>query len=252
MRCTWYAVAVLLLLSVFVQADPFIVPPESVLPPEDWTTAFPYQRNAMIDFATDPHTWPFDANAGAPARELSPSVGNYILEGTHDPDYYDSDYLVWVPDQMQWFDTHPAAGDRQGLIGVSNQENVEFTLNYHLDNVPTRNPVKHMWIEIEYYYSGTGTWSAAIVPSIGKLTEAAVDQVQLQDGWYRWNGWAELKPNPLWEDIFVTVSTNPTASGTLLVDYIHVATECVPEPGTMALFGIGGVALVLLRRRRAA
>ncbi|MCK4293484.1 MAG: PEP-CTERM sorting domain-containing protein [Planctomycetes bacterium] len=51
-----------------------------------------------------------------------------------------------------------------------------------------------------------------------------------------------LYPNPPEEYITIT--------GDILVDKLDITTECIPEPATMGLLGLGGLALLRIRRRR--
>ena len=63
----------------------------------------------------------------------------------------------------------------------------------------------------------------------------------------RWWSWATLVPNPQYEEMVNTITIND-AGGKLLIDYMHIATECVPEPATLGLLLLGGMAT--LRRRK--
>jgi hypothetical protein len=54
-----------------------------------------------------------------------------------------------------------------------------------------------------------------------------------------------IEPNPYQEKISFVVSS--VTGGAAVLDYIHVDTICIPEPATLAILGLG--ALALLRKR---
>lgn len=63
------------------------------------------------------------------------------------------------------------------------------------------------------------------------------------DVWYRYEGMAKIEPNPQSETLTFTI-----VNCTNIAD-IEVRTVCVPEPATMAVVGIGGL-MILLKRKR--
>ena len=81
---------------------------------------------------------------------------------------------------------------------------------------------------------------------VGAAT-AADPPVTLPDGWVRWTSWATLVPNPEWEEMTNVVTFEDP--GMMLIDHMHIATECVPEPSTFALLGTGALGLLVFAWR---
>jgi len=230
-------------------ASTFNNPPESssLIPSGGWAGSFPYQRNALIDLSTNPddpiNPWPDDPVQGF---DLVPGV-NYDIEGTFDSTLYPSDWIDATGDSelIEWFDTDPGNGPRTGLIGMVNQENASATITWHLDNLPEPRPVKHLWFEMDYYIEGSGSLNVDGISQY-QTTRTLFQSTVLDDGWNRLNCYLTFEPNPEWEELSLTLSVDPTAGGTVLIDYMHVATECVPEPASLALLAFGGL---LIRRK---
>lgn len=242
-------------LGTTAQADPFVNPPELNHP--DWVTPFPYQRNIMVGFDTDPHFWPDHITSPTPdaRKALTPLVVHH--EGTDDAQLYPSDWLggeVQPPTggYTSWLDTDTVTGtDRQGILVMNADEpDTTFTLVWHIDNWDRPWEEKHFFVEAEYY--GTGNLGKdELISSSGQIEVLTPHYEALPDGWARWSSWATLVPNPEWEEMVNTVTFEE--SGMLLLDYMHIATECVvPEPSTFALLGVGALALLAFawRRRR--
>ena len=235
-------------------AMPFNNPPEQNLDPAQWETPFPYQRNVYIGFCTPPETWPIDPVTG---RDLVNGV-NCDHEGTDDPQLCESDWISFEAhtgpnntggEPVGWYDDDPTGtSGRQGLVGFYNQEAIELGMTIHLDNWPIERPYMHVWLEMDYYIDGpVGICGDIYGPSGPAYTEPTI--TDLGGGWYRANMYAELVPNPPWEEYWLTVTADPAAACTLLIDYVHIATECVPEPATLSLLALGAC-LPLLRWRR--
>ncbi len=169
---SWCVVVVIMVVScAFAWAEPFENPPEaSGLP---WDTAFPYQRNALIDFGSDPAVWGADAN-NPDALELYPGNGvvngnnglhvvNYDLEGTYDLTLYDSDWFdveVITGVGPSWYAADPFGSGRTGVYGVYRaSEPTSWRMTWHLDNLPDARDYKRIWQEYDAWFGG-GTATA--------------------------------------------------------------------------------------------
>jgi hypothetical protein len=233
-----------------VEAAPFINPPELNHP--DWVTPFPYQRNILVGFDTDPHFWPDHITSPIPdARKvLSPDVVHH--EGTDDAQLYHSDWLGGevVPPMggyTDWLYMDTVTGTaRQGMLMMEAlSPNTTFTLVWHIDNWDRPREEKHFFVEAEYYGTGNVGFDE-LISSTGQVELLPPQYETLENGWVRWRSWATLVPNPLWEEMVNTVTfENP---GLLLIDYMHIGTECVPEPATLGLLAVG--CILVVRRKR--
>ncbi len=186
--------------------DIFVVPPENTATAlGPWSTPFPYQRNIFIDFLLPPA--PPDP-AGIPGA---------VYEGTLDPLLRGSDFYTVSNGAVQQPDVivMPPGG--------------QVTL--HIDNLDNAQPVKHLYAEM--VANGALTVNVA---STAALTGFATDTARF---------WAQLQPNPAWEDIILTNQTGAL----ILLQSVHVATECVPVPAAVLLGMLGlGVAGMKLRK----
>jgi len=244
------AMAVLLAAGDLARAEPFVNPPELNHP--GWVGPFPYQRNILVGFDTDPHFWPDHISSPVPnaRKALTPSVVHH--EGTDDDQLYPSDWLGGEADPpgggfTHWLATDTVTNtDREGILVLETEgADATFTLVWNIDNWDRANEEKHFFAEAEYYTTGN-LGLDELISSTGQVELLAPHYELLADGWVRWSSWATLTPNPVWEQMVNTVVLEDP--GILMLDYMHIATECVPDPATMAILGLGSF-VVLLRRK---
>ncbi|MBN1853408.1 MAG: hypothetical protein JW829_11815, partial [Pirellulales bacterium] len=223
------------------QADPFVNPPEVNHP--KWITDFPYQRNIMVGFDTNPHLWPDHESSPQPddRKALTPDLIHH--EGTEDGTLFRSD---WVGGEAtgngytDWIDTAPEHSGRQGMLKLAvdaGMGEAAIHLVWHIDNLDRPWEEKHFFAEAEYFTTGnSGVDKLFSSMSSGTPVTLVPHMEMLTDGWIRW--WAEgtLVPNPEWEEMVNVVEFAASSTDSyLLIDYMHIATECVPEPATLGL-----------------
>lgn len=241
LRKTILAAALLVGAAGAAQGSPFIWAPEDSLP--GWSTSYPYQRNIKWGFASNPTGG--QTSSGAPGA---------LYEGILDAVLWDSDFVTL--DGVSWWDSIELGGTiYDGVIGIDNtsgSSDLAGWATFHIDNTET--PwTKHGWLEYDVFSSLDGTLGSDVVAPAGyeRTFTPAFDFIlgdQLLDA--HWGlGWT-IVPNPPWEEIRLTFHAEP--GHYVFIDNVHVATECVPEPATLALLGCGLLAVggAMWRRRQ--
>ena len=116
-------------------------------------------------------------------------------------------------------------------------------IDVYLPNYPDPRPQKNILLMLTWKPNVVDTIlpeapSVAVTPF--NSMEAFRDDVYLGDGWTQTSFSITLWPNPL-EEWF-------TIKGDIMVDDLSIYTECIPEPATICLLGLG--VLALLKKRR--
>lgn len=219
-------------------------------PPEDhtneWISAYPYQRNLRLQFPVDP-------------REPGSGWAPYYY-GTEDESMKLLDEIIFGG-STSWYQPEQLLDLGLGnVVGIDNRKgghNVTGSITLFLDNLALSKPVKNIWqetlyssnlINIPFYTSisdvpgGAGGGFTAEV-KYNPDSEIVTEWPHIQ----RHIIWRQIKPNPEWEEL--RYDFNVPAGGYVFIKDIHITTECVPEPATLLLLGLG--AMMLRRKRRA-
>lgn len=129
--------------------------------------------------------------------------------------------------------------DYDGQTGFTGVPAIDVFLQIPNNEAP--NLYKEIWVDL-----GEGL-SAVNVSATGHDGPSTTYTTEILPGDGIWEFGVRIWPNPWYEKILFVVEPVAGTAGAYL-DYISVATICVPEPASMALLGLGG--LVLLRRRK--
>lgn len=145
-----------------------------------------------------------------------------------------------------YIDTYPpgVTDARDGLWDLGSLGTIDLVIPNSSRTGP--NTWKDIVIQVTYY-EDIQVAPVVTVPG-GSLVDSDTLVAQNIPGWgtfytdvYYWH----LEPNPLEEQILIT-SDEMWGS---MIDQVVVDTICMPEPTTMALLAIGGIALLRRRRR---
>lgn len=176
--------------------------------------------------------WTFDA---------APADPYYIPPDIVDNPFGDPAIVDSYGGDSVWYDTF------EGHQGVQH-----FWWDFWIDlpNDPEPRPEKEILVQFTYYEDDPGTWDHG-TPTIddvfiteGTFDISVVQELDLGGGWY-YSQWAiHIEPNPDFESIHVIAADGYSE---LTLDQIVVDTICIPEPASLALLALGGLAL--LRRR---
>jgi hypothetical protein len=176
-------------------------------------------------------TWDFNVQIGGPLGILPSQVENPF--GT--PDASVRDMLLPRDQDLSW---NPG-GYWQGS---------EFKIVLDIPNQPIANPEKLLWITLTYRGDVSFLWIADI--DTGELFNPVADAVVTPDptsGWTTLTQQWFFKPNPREE--IVAIGLRGDAGALAAIDSIYIKTWCVPEPATIAIFGLGAALMLRLRKK---
>jgi len=176
------------------------------------------------DEGTTYHRWEFGTSDPSPVPE----------DGWYNP------YSGGLPPEIM-IEPGPGMGwlpDKDGRFGV-------WQLSGHIDvdilNRPEPLPFKI--IQIQLTWAPQPNTGVPLVQEINSgIVATVVDEVVIGNPtpWFHTTYRMIIEPNPSWEHIQI--------SGDIDVDELVIDTICIPEPGSLALIGLG--LLVLMRRKK--
>jgi hypothetical protein len=137
------------------------------------------------------------------------------------------------------------AGWMESLFGFGSQTGFwdlgsAGTMVFDIDNRPEALPYKEIWVQVTYFLD----LSAAPTVEIPGATLLDTQTVVVEDvgmgGWFLDQSSWRIEPNPPHEQI---VLTSDLMWGSV-IDQVAIHTICVPEPTSIALLALSGIALL--------
>jgi hypothetical protein len=172
---------------------------------------------------------------GTPNPVVTPDVSqnqNGVATVTMTGGFWDN--TIWEAEDM----------GHTGVWVIDSRDTSDMIIN--IPNFPNQNQIKKIWVQIVYSAAGYDGPVLYVLPEgiaqppIAKMQ--LVNTVQLDPYYTHATFSLEIRPNPRFEQIIIR-----PRYATMRIDEIIVETQCIPEPMTMVLFGVG--ALMTMRKR---
>lgn len=146
----------------------------------------------------------------------------------------------------EWGNRHDEFAGRFGVLDIGADDEVKFDL----DNYNNNNPEKLIRIQITFNAIEGGRPIAVDIcvnnePDDMYVPLAPVETHDHGMGWVTEAYDIVLMPNPESETIGLKFASYPA-----FVDQVVIDTICIPEPATMGLLVLGGIGVLMRRRRK--
>jgi hypothetical protein len=124
---------------------------------------------------------------------------------------------------------------------------METTVTLVIPNSPVSDGYKDVWLEMLFRTNLLDAEIHSIVTATGAnpvVVPGSQVITAMDPGWYKLEAQWRIYPNPQEETIFLRVHDSGAD-----IDYITVRTDCVPEPASLCLLGIGTLIAVYRKRK---
>ncbi len=197
--------------------------------------------SAVVICDANPPDWRGGINTTYQTWSFSTNASSMIY-----PDEVDNQYgMPWVDvigDFSQGTVWDNMDQGHQGVWTINRMSPSEMQIN--IWNNPVQNEVKKVWLQITYSAHEGDHPAIYFLPEgvMGDYKEMVMIKKDQVDAYY-WNAvyYLEFKPNVSFEQIVIR-----PRECVVYVDCVTIDTQCIPEPMTMVLLGLGSL---ILRRR---